>query len=132
MLDKLDLAFSSLLQGANVDTGERLPGFDGLLGARGIDTTKKVRMKGIVERTRTAVVEVAARGGSITDDMSGQPARLLTTDEDTAMEDNHDFDDENLVTDDRENWEMKVATVYEKTIVLLGESLDLSADREAT
>ena len=120
----------SLLQGSNVETGERLPGFEGLLGARGIDTTKKVRMKGIVERTRTAVVEVASRSGSVTDHMSCQPARRVTSDEDTTMEYEDDFNDEMLADDERGDWGMKVATVYEKTIMLLGESLDLPATEE--
>ena len=113
-----------------METGERLPGFEGLLGARGIDTTKKVRMKGIVERTRTAVVEVASKSGSVTDHMSSQPARRLTSDEDTTMEDDDDFNDEMLTDDERGDWDMKVATVYEKTIMLLGESLDLPATGE--
>ena len=116
-----------------METGERLPGFEGLLGARGIDTTKKVRMKGIVERTRTAVVEVASKSGSVTDHMSCQPGRRrVTSDEDTTMEDDDDFNDEMLADDERGNWDMKVATVYEKTIMLLGESLDLPATGEFT
>lgn len=128
MLDKLDLTFASLLQGSNVETGERLPGFEGLLGARGIDTTKKVRMKGIVERTRTAVVEVAAKNESSSDEMSSEQAQQ--TNEDTTMEDGSDFDEELLKNEDRANWEMRVATVYEKTIMLLGESLDLPSHGE--
>lgn len=123
MLDKLDLAFASLLQGFNVETGERLPGFEGLLGARGLDMTKKVRMKGTVERTRTAVVEVAARNESNIDDMSNQQTRH--TGDDTNMEDDDDFDEEMLTDEGRGSWDMKIARVYEKTIMLLGESLDL-------
>lgn len=122
-MDKLDLAFASLLQGNNVETGERLPGFEGLLGARGIDTTKKVRMKGIVERTRKAVVEVAAKGGGSIEDVSSLSGQGITSDEDTIMEDD-DSDDDMATIGGRDNWEMKVATVYERTIVLLGESLD--------
>ena len=80
-------------------------------------------MKGIVERTRTAVVEVASKSGSQIDDMSN-PA-TLRSDEDMTMDDEDDLDDETLVDSGRENWEMKIATVYEKTIMLLGECLDL-------
>lgn len=128
LLDKLDLAFSSLLQGSNAETGERLPGFEGLLGARGIDTTKKVRMKGIVERTRTAVVEVAAMHESSLDGMSSQQAQ--ETDDETTKEDGSDSDGGILIDRDRGNWDMRVATVYEKTIMLLGESLDLPVHGE--
>lgn len=128
LLDKLDLAFASLLRGANVETGERLPGFDGLLGARGIDTTKKVRMKGTVERTRTTVVEVAAKHESSLGDISSQQAQDM--DGETTMEDGSDSDEESLVVEHRGTWEMKVATVYEKTMMLLGESLDLPVHGE--
>lgn len=132
MLHKLDLAFASLLQGSNAETGQRLSGFEGVLGARGIDTTKKVRMKGVVESTRLAVVEVAGKDGSIAESIPAQQENSLTTDEDTSMEDyDDDFDDD--FNDDMQedehygHWEMEIARVYERTIVLLGESLDASA-----
>lgn len=109
-----------------MQTGQRLAGFEGLFGARGIDTTKRVRMRGIVERTRVAIVEVASKGGSITDDNSVQQ---FSTDEDTVMEDETGDDNEyrDVAGEDRSNWEMEVARVYERTIVLLGESLEPSA-----
>ena len=82
-------------------------------------------MRGIVERTRVSIVEVAAKEGSIIDSGSIQQ---VTTDEDTAMEDgsseNTDYGD--VVGENRGNWEMEVARVYERTIVLLGESLEVS------
>ena len=125
ILRKLDLAFASLLQGSNVETGERLSGFEGLFGARGIDTTKRVRMRGIVERTRVSIVEVAAKEGSIIDNGSIQQ---VITDEDTAMEDDisETTEYEDVAGENRGNWEMEVARVYERTIVLLGESLEVS------
>ena len=125
ILRKLDLAFASLLQGSNVETGGRLSGFEGLFGARGIDTTKRVRMRGIVERTRVSVVEVAAKESSVIDNGSTQQ---VITDEDTAMEDgiSEATDDEDVAGENRGNWEMEVARVYERTIVLLGESLEVS------
>ena len=125
-MHKLDLAFASLLQGLNVENGERLPGFEGLLGARGIDTTKRVRMRGIVERTRVAVVEISAKEGSVADNGSIQQ---LTSEEDTALEDDatQNEEDRDAPGESQGNWEMEVARVYEKTIVLLGESLDSSA-----
>lgn len=128
LLHKLDLAFASLLQGTNAETGQRLSGFEGVLGARGIDTTKKVRMKGVVERTRLAVVEVAGKDGSIAESLPAEPENPLTTDEDTSMEDyNDDFDDDMQEDEHYGHWEMEIAHVYERTIVLLGESLDASA-----
>lgn len=133
LLHKLDLAFASLLQGSNAETGQRLPGFEGVLGARGIDTTKKVRMKGVVERTRLAVVEVAGKDGSIADSIPAQQENPLTTDEDTSMEDYDDEINDGMQEDEHYgHWEMEIARVYERTIVLLGESLDSAAIGEHT
>ena len=85
-------------------------------------------MKGVVERTRLAVFEVAGNDGSIAESIPAQQENSLTTDEDTSMEDY----DEELNNDMQEDehyghWEMEIARVYERTIVLLGESLDASA-----
>ena len=82
-------------------------------------------MRGIVERTRVSVVEVAAKEGRIIDNGSTQQ---VITDEDTATEDgiSEATDDEDVVGENRGNWEMEVARVYERTIVLLGESLEVS------
>lgn len=80
-------------------------------------------MRGIVERTRVAIVEVAARRSSIT--TTGR-IQEVTTDGDTAMEDAIG-QDEYFAEEDRGNWEMDIARVYERTIVLLGESLESSA-----
>lgn len=83
-------------------------------------------MRGIVERTRVVVVEVAAKGSSITDNGSIPQS---STDEDMIMEDETGDDNEyrDIASEDRSNWEMEVARVYERTIVLLGESLEPSA-----
>jgi hypothetical protein len=53
-LDQLDHAFASLLQGRDVDTGERLPGFE---SRRGVSGTGKVRIRSLIERTRRCVME---------------------------------------------------------------------------
>lgn len=124
LLHKLDVAFYSLLQGANAETGEMLPGFEG--GRGKLSTTEKVRMRGLVERTRVAVVEVAGNGGSVTDTES--IARSNVDTEDDFMTDN---DEDNTmegmqVDGNHGRWEMEVARVYEKTIVELGASLDIS------
>ena len=73
-----------------------------------------------------AVVEVAAKEGNVT---NSQSIQHLTSDDDTTMEDDAtDYeDDRDNPGEGQGNWEMEVARVYEKTIVLLGESLDPSA-----
>lgn len=83
-------------------------------------------MRGIVEKTRVAVVEVASKGSSITDNGNIQQS---STDEDMVLEDETGDDNEyqDIAGEDRSNWEMEVARVYERTIVLLGESLEPSA-----
>ncbi|MCJ1453838.1 hypothetical protein MMC28_004187 [Mycoblastus sanguinarius] len=119
LLHKLDLAFFSLLKGANYETGETLPGFEG--GRAKLSTTEKVRLRGLVERTRVAVVEVAGKGGSATDFGSAVQTEddLTTDDDDEAMQDVQ-------LEENRGRWEMEVARVYEKTLVELGVSLDTS------
>jgi len=120
LLQKLDLAFYSLLQGINAETGETLPGFEG--GRGKLSTTEKVRIRGLVEETRVAVVKVAGKGGSVTD--AGSMAQM---DDDLTTDDNDDHEDamEGLqVEGNHGRWEMEVARVYEKTIVELGMSLD--------
>lgn len=123
LLHKLDVAFYSLLQGANSETGETLPGFEG--GRGKLSTTEKVRMRGLVERTRIAVVEAAGKGGSVTDTESVTRSNLET--EDGFTTDNEDDTMEGIQVDGNHGrWEMEVARVYEKTIVELGVSLDTS------
>lgn len=122
LLHKLDLAFSSLLQGMDVETGAALSGFEG--GRGKVSTTQKVRMRGLVERTRLVVVEAAGGEGSVTDVINTEEPEEQTSDD--------------LITDDitdsvfgpisevHGRWEMQVARVYEKTIIELGASLDSS------
>lgn len=127
LLSKLDLAFASLLQGRNVETGEELPGYGGF-GGRGVSGTEKVRIKSIVDRTRICVVDALSNGAG--DDEDG---------EDTIMEtETEDEDDFNMTaTTDEEaerhfetgvreaqgDWDMHIAKVYDRTVVELGDSL---------
>ncbi len=102
-----------------------MPGFEG--GRVKLSTTEKVRMRGLVERTRVAVVEVAAKGESITD--TGSVAQTDTEDGFTTNDNNDDEDDAmdgTQVEGNHGRWEMEVARVYERTIVELGMSLDAS------
>ena len=83
-------------------------------------------MKGLVERTRIAVVEVAGQAGSVTD--TGDVLRFNTETEDdcTTDIDEDDVMEESQTDGNHGGWEMEVARVYEKTIVELGVSLDTS------
>lgn len=82
-------------------------------------------MRGLVERTRVAVVEVAGKGGSVTDAESTTRSNVDTDDDVTT--DNDDDAMEGLQVDGNHGrWEMEVARVYQNTIVELGMSLDSS------
>ena len=127
LLRKLDLAFASLLKGISVETGEPLPGSDN--GRSRLSITEKVRMRGIVERTRVAVVDVAGKDGGLADVKSA--SRYTTTDteeEDFNVGTTSDGDNNHpdVMEDERSTrrWEMDIARVYERSIVELGMALD--------
>lgn len=124
LLHKLDFAFCSLLHGANAESGETLPAFEG--GRGRLSTTEKVRMRGLVERTRVAVVEVAGKWGSVTDAGSMPLSNLETEDDITTENEAEDVMEGIQVDGNHGRWEMEIARVYEKTIVELGTSLDTS------
>ncbi|KAF2112094.1 hypothetical protein BDV96DRAFT_468914, partial [Lophiotrema nucula] len=130
VLDKLDHAFSSLLQGKDSDTGEPLPGFE---SGRNISTTDKVRLKSIVERTRLIVVE-ALSGESreeesmdIDDEFRAEASETELSKSESENDDTvkfegfDDFDSDEEDDDDRE--ELHIAKVYERTIGELGDVL---------
>jgi len=104
----------------NVETGELLPGFHG--GRGKVSTTEKVRMKGLVERTRIAVVEVAGNGSSVTETES--MAQSYDDTEDDLTTDIDDMMDDLEVNGNHGRWEMEIARVYERTIIELGIALD--------
>lgn len=127
LLDKLDSAFSSLLQGRDLDTGEPLPGFE---GGRTISTTDKVRLKGIVDRTRLIVVRKIGRGVGGKGDEDGDRMEIETEDESMADSEAEDtvkfegFEDDDEDEEDEEEWrERQISSVYEKTIGELGDEL---------
>ena len=121
LLQKLDLFFASLLKGHNVETGEELPGCE--FGKEMMTTTQKVRLRGLVERTRVVVVKVAGAKpmveASTSHLSSTESIQALTTEESDAG--SADFIDES-----GGSWEMDVARVYENTLTSLGASLDMS------
>jgi len=120
LLQKLDVAFSSLLHGQNVETGEALPGFKG--GRGKLTTTEKVRIRGLVERTRVAVVIAAGKDWSV-----DERSRVTETDENLTSDDDVMMEGTDTGEEYR-SWEMDVARVYERTIVDLGAALDVSND----
>lgn len=121
LFNKLDMAFFSLLRGINAESSERLPGFEG--GRAKLSTTEKVRMRGLVERTRVAVVEVAGAGGSVT-----EAGSVTATDDDLTTDGDDDDGNDAMqglqIEGNHGRWEMEIARVYEKTIVELGLALD--------
>jgi hypothetical protein len=126
LLSKLDYAFSSLLTGHDTATGELLSGFE---NGRTITTTDKVRLKGVVDRTRLTVTR-AMSGDSVVGDEDdvgeamdtdtegeGQASGRQGTVTFEGFEDNDDDEED-------DDWEERgVASVYEKTIGKLGDVL---------
>lgn len=79
-------------------------------------------MKGLVERTRIAVVEVAANGNSVTETESIAQSHDDT--EDDIPTDVDDMMDDLEINGNHGRWEMEIARVYERTIAELGIALD--------
>jgi hypothetical protein len=123
LLSKLDEAFSSLLTGHDTVTGEPLPGFD---NGRSVSTTDKVRLKGIVDRTRLTVVR-AMSGESVVGEGSdaGEPMETDTESGLPQYQDTVKFEGFNEPDDeeDDESEEHSIGSVYEKTIGELGDVL---------
>ncbi|KAF2475994.1 uncharacterized protein BDR25DRAFT_339892 [Lindgomyces ingoldianus] len=115
LLDKMDHAFSSLLQGKDSDTGDILPGFE---NGRKLSTTDKVRLKSLVERTRLTVVDVLG------DDNADGEKEDESMGEGTDGEDTVKFEGFGNEDEDEDEWEeMEIAKVYERTIGELGDVL---------
>jgi len=131
LLAKVDYAFSSLLTGYDSSSGEILPGFE--MG-RSIATTDKVRLKGIVDRTRLTVVRVLS-GESVTGDEEETDEEATAMDTDTEgdqrAERREDPDtvvfegfENNENDDEDEDWEERhIGSIYERTIGELGDVL---------
>ena len=123
LLERLDHAFASLLQGRDVDTGEVLPGFQGL---RGVSGTEKVRVRSLVERTRVSVVEAVKKGEFEYEEPepeeTGSDGDRMDTDTDGELVLEGNDDD---FGDDEDSWDMQLARVYDRTIVELGDSLEV-------
>lgn len=120
LLRKLDLIFSSLLQGVNAETGLPLSGFES--GRGNLSTTEKVRLKGIVETSRIAIVDVAGR---VLDNNEAESSIVdfRDTDDEPTTDSMNDMKEEGS-DEGQGGWEMKIARVYENTIIQLGASLN--------
>lgn len=124
LLSKLDEAFTSLLIRHDSATGEPLPGFE---DGRSISTTDKVRLKGIVDRTRLTVVRALSDESVVGDE--GDVDDIVDTDtegEQPPLEDTVRFEGFENNEDDEEveeSEERSIARVYEKTIGELGDVL---------
>ncbi|KAF2100876.1 hypothetical protein NA57DRAFT_37069 [Rhizodiscina lignyota] len=139
LLSKLDLAFASLLQGRNVETGEPLPGF----GNRTVNGTEKVRIKSLVDRTRICVVEAMSKADADEDDIDEEDMTGTETEDDPddfnmssdmenelmnrntndLTEDSMDEGNASGVREPQGDWDMHVAKVYDRTVVELGDTL---------
>ena len=124
-----------MLKGIDIDSGESLPGFD---RGRRITQTEKVRLMGIIERTRVQIVGVAAESkerndreltesGFTTDD---DPSETTQTMDESWDDRTGDEDDPRPRANSRDwdwEWDMEIAKVYDGTIVALNMSLESSA-----
>ena len=125
VLAKLDHAFASLLQGKDVESGERLPGFD---NRRGVSGTEKVRIRSLIERTRRSVME-NVKSGELDDayesDQEGETDQSeMDVDDDLEGELILEGDGPYAPGQEEESWEMQIARVYDHTMVELGDSLE--------
>jgi hypothetical protein len=125
VLAKLDHAFASLLQGKDVESGERLPGFD---NRRGVSGTEKVRIRSLIERTRRSVME-SLKSGELDDayesDQEGETDQSeMDVDDDLEGELILEGDGPYAPGQEEESWEMQIARVYDHTMVELGDSLE--------
>lgn len=117
LLQKLDCAFSSLMHGQDVTTGDPLPGFE---SGRRITVTEKIRLQGLVERTRVQLVDIAKRGGVEEYSSNMDYEATTTADESEATEgglSHYSYPAAGEV-------DLDVARAYERTLADLSDSLD--------
>ncbi|KAH7394590.1 hypothetical protein BKA66DRAFT_410704 [Pyrenochaeta sp. MPI-SDFR-AT-0127] len=126
LLSKLDYAFSSLLTGSDTASGETLPGFE---HGRIVSTTDKVRLKGIVDRTRLTVVRVTSEESVVGDDGGIDEPMDIDTELDAGSGERQGtvifegFEDNDVDEEDNDWEERNIGSVYERTIGELGDVL---------
>jgi len=117
LIGKMDHAFSSLILGRDIDTGERLPGFE---GRKGVSGTEKVRIRSLVERTRVSVMEAFKKGEFELEPEDKDEDKMETDDEGELVLEGDNFED----AEEEDSWDMQLARVYDHTVVELGDSLE--------
>ncbi|KAF3032022.1 hypothetical protein E8E12_000684 [Didymella heteroderae] len=130
LLSKLDYAFSSLLTGHDSSSGDALPGFS---AGRSVATTDKVRLKGIVDRTRLTVVRVLSGESVAGEDEEADEGRAMETVAESNRKATHGANSDTVVfegfennndEDEDEDWEERnIGSIYERTIGELGDVL---------
>lgn len=114
VLDKLDLAFASLLQGRHIETGETLSGFS---TGRKISGTEKVRMKSIVDQTRVIVMDVIVNSGDVEEEEEDDETVYMETGDEMEEVEQESYGE------DYGEREMGVARIYDRTVVELGDTI---------
>lgn len=110
LLAKLDLAFASLILGRDLDSGAPLPMSS---SGRGVSTTEKVRIKGIIQSTRIAVVALMAT------DQRQEPEAETLVESSENLDDDMNLDEAPMVG----QYDMDIAKVYDQTLIELGDTL---------
>lgn len=110
LLAKLDLAFASLILGRDLDSGAPLPMSS---SGRGVSTTEKVRIKGIIQSTRIAVVALMAT------DQRQEPEAETLVESSENLDDDMNLDEAPMVG----QYDMDIAKVYDQTLIELGHTL---------
>jgi hypothetical protein len=118
---KLDTAFAALLNGTDPDTSEPLPGFK---KRRGISTTDKVRVKGVVERARSTVTKhLVGDEGEDAPEVNRKADNVDNEDGFVKFEGFENSDDSDVEEEASRRDERDVAHVFEQTVMELGELL---------
>jgi Subunit 11 of the general transcription factor TFIIH len=109
LLNKLDVAFASLISGKNVESGTPMPGFE---KGSVISMTEKVRIKSIVDQTRMVAVKVLG---------SDYDADYGYHDDEMFPAEGEEISPNMLPSVSKSD--MRVAKVYQRTIGVLGKEL---------
>lgn len=121
VLRKFDLAFASLIQSRNLETGEALPGFE---GKKGISVTEKVRIRSLVERTRIEVMETFKRGEFAFEEPESEVVDGIEHGENELVVEGEDMDPGEEEEGEEDSYDMQLARVYDQTLQELGDSLE--------
>lgn len=116
LVGKLDHAFASLIQGRDIETGERLPGFD---GRKAVSNTEKVRIRSLVERTRVSAIEAFKKG-----EFDNEELDEVASNQNEDGDDDLVMDGDVIEEDQDDSWDMQLARLYDHTVVELGDSLE--------